>query len=645
MSEALRPVVSQWVALLEEARKFKQAEFQDDADDCMRFLDGPYDWLYKPRTANSGWLEFGDGLPGPTVRITVNKVAELVQLFGPALYHRNPVRKVNPRKPVLPYQELYGNPSDPNAQMAYQQAMMAAQQGGAVDAVRGDLIERYLNYTPAALDLKTHSRWAITEALIKGMGLLWSMPHKPPGATQTWVGSFFDSVDNLQMDPDATNVQDVKWIARRRVRPTWEVEREFQLPAGSLRSAAGLETAAARANVVVDPGGDYRRRQGRSADLTVYFEVFSKMGMGGRLTGVPEQMRGQFDQLGDFVYLAVCDSIPYPLNLPPPLCDAFASDDPAALQAALPEVQQRTGWQTPYWADNGWPVTFFVFHWRPGKLWPMSHMKPGMGELRFLNWAWSFLAQKVRTASRDFIAIAKAAGEDLKEKIKHGVDFTVVEVDSMLGSIDQVVKFLQHPGFNPEIYRVIEGVAANFERRVGLTELMYGQSGVQMRSAQEAQVKADAVNVRPDDMANTVEDCMTEVARKEAFAARWHLLGQDVVRVLGPDAASLWERLVVPSDPASVLYSLEYRIEANSARKPNKAMEAANMQTAVQNLFQPLFQYAQATGQVGPVNKLISDWARSIDLTADEYLLSPPPPPAPAGPGGPAGGPPQGVPA
>jgi hypothetical protein len=638
MADALKPAQGKWLEKISLAFKHKQKEFQEQADECARFFDGPYnDWLYKAFGGGKGTGSFEysglDDMPGPATKMTVNKTAELVQLFGPALYHRNPVRKVNPRRVLPPYTPAGGDPSDPLALVMAEAMAAQTQAQQADDAARAEVLQAYLNWTPQALDLKCESRFAITEALVKGMGCLWTVHHRPHGQGAAFAGTFFDSADNLLLDPDAQTIKSVKWVARKRCRPAWEVSREFGVPQEKIK--AGLESNSAQAEGNYDPQGDYRRKTGRSADLVVYWEVYSKMGLGGRLSGLAKEHGESLDFWGDHVYLAVSEDCPYPLNLPPPFCDAAANPSSPEHAHLHEEVQRRLAWPTPFWADGRWPLTPVVFHWRPAKLWPMSHMKPALGELAFLNWAWSFLAAKVRTASRDFIAILKSAGADLKERIVHSPDYSVIEVEQLHGSIDSVVKFLQHPGFNPEIYRVIEGVTANFERRVGLTELMYGLSTKQIRSAQEAQVKNDAVSVRPEDMANTVEDAMTEAARKEAFVAAWHLRGPDVTPVLGQAGAQTWERLVVPADPADILWGYEYRIEAGSARKPNKAAEQDTMQQAVTTLFAPLFQYAQLTGDVNPVNNLIADWARSIDKDPQGYLLQPPPPPpAPAQAGG-----------
>jgi hypothetical protein len=51
------------------------------------------------------------------------------------------------------------------------------------------------------------------------------------------------------------------------------------------------------------------------------------------------------------------------------------------------------------------------------------------------------------------------------------------------------------------------------------------------------------------------------------------------------------------------------------------------MNQTMQTLFQPLFSFASATGEFGPVNALITDWAKTIDLDPTRYLLKPPMPP------------------
>lgn len=621
MDHPLRPIVAAWLKKIELAMEYKKRHFGDDAEESMRYFDG-YDGFYD--RANLGkckgfsWSGAVDQEP-PTVTfgVQLNKVAELVSLYGPVLYHKNPVRQVNPRKfPKLP-PSIFGPPNDPMAQMAFAQMDQQVEMLRAPDQARAVLLEEYLNYTPTALDLKTESRRMIDETLIKGAGCLWTEVYEPPGGGGKLVGSFYDTIDNLVVDPDLESIADAQWVARRCVHPVWEVEQMYGLAPGSLK--ATQESFNAQAETLIDDNGDYRRKQGQTNDLMVYWKVWSKMGLGGRLSGVMPGMRAELDAFGDHCYLVVCDQCPYPLNLPPE----------ATAQAMDEELFERVQWPTPFWADDSWPFTLLGFRWKPRSVWPSSLIKPAWGLLAFMNWVCSFVASKVRVSCRDFIACAKSASEEIKETLTSGSDWTMIEIEKQMGPIDQVVQFLQHPTFNGDILKVYDLMHQLFREATGLTELAYGQTAVQLRSASEAQVKADQLRVRPDDMANRVEDAMGDVARKEALAARWHLTGQDVAPVLGPYAAQWWDMYVTPTDPAALLHQLEYRIEAGSTKKPNREREAANMQAAMQTLFAPLQQYAMMTGDVMPLNRLISDWAKSMDLDPKGYLMQPPPPPMP----------------
>lgn len=642
LSHPLGPIVQKWRDKLKLAAEVKWKRFGEDAAEAARFYNGPHDFLFEGKKPSRGFVVDEENVAAPSFAMTVNKASELVQLFGPILYHKNPVRQVNARKvPEIPQSLVmsqvqqqvaaYGfDMADPMvAAQAQQQAMMMAQAMYAnaqnqtvalreIDKARADLLAFYLNYTPNALDLKTEARQAIDEALIKGMGCLWTELYRPEGLDVTMVGTFYDTVDNLLIDPDAESLRDAKWVARRCIHPIWRVEDDYKLPRGTLRG--NMESLNHFAEEMSDEDREYNKRTGRSNDLMVYWKIYSKMGIGGRLEGVPKQLRDTLEVFGNFCYLVVCDELPYPLNLPPQ-----TTEIPGA------PVDQAIQWPTPFWADGTWPFTPIAFHWVPRCPWPMSHLKPAMGELKFLDWIYSFVASKIRIACRDFLAVQKSASAELKEIILSGRDYTLVEIEKQHGkTIQDVVQFLQHPQFNNSIWDVVQAVERNFAQRTGLSELMYGATAHQYRSAAEAETKRSQINIRPDDMASLVEEAMTEVARKEALAARWHLQAdKDIQPVMGPIGAQLWGQLVESSDPAAVLYQLEYRIEAGSARKPNKDRDAANLQQAMQILLQPFFQYGTMTGDVNPLNKLIGDWAKAIDMDPEGYMLMPLPPPPP----------------
>jgi hypothetical protein len=157
---------------------------------------------------------------------------------------------------------------------------------------------------------------------------------------------------------------------------------------------------------------------------------------------------------------------------------------------------------------------------------------------------------------------------------------------------------------------------------------MYAAPGG-MRSAEEARLKGQTMNIRPDDMANRVEDWLSKGARKEALAAALMLEPTDLAP-LGPGGARLWEQLIIPMDPGQAAMEFDYRIEAGSARKPNKDAMISNMQSVMQVLMPILGPHAQRTGDSSSINAFIEGWCRANDIQDwERYMLKPPPPPQP----------------
>ena len=644
--DVLRSIAQGWLKKIELSLKHKRP-FSEDAAEAMSFFDGPHNWFWREQYAK-GDYGYNRTISPPGFRMQINRVFEAVKLFASVIYHRNPVRTVTPTKfPFVPPEVVNVTPDDMESQQRYQ---MMAQQTIAQDSARqivSELLSRVLNYTPNELDLKTHSRRVVDEGIIKGMGLWWTELITDPGSGSSMIGSFADSVDNFTMDPDATEIEDISWCARKCSHPIDVVAKQYGLSREALK--ANLEGRTGRVSDSTDKYGtaQYDNRSsykpvGKTNDLVTYWKIWSKTGFGDRLKDAPTDTMGIFDSLGDNCYIVVAEGIDHPLNVNPEMLGEAPNE-----QTGVPdEMFRAVQWPIPFWAEaNGWPFTPLMFHRKPGYIWPISHIKPGVPELRFLNWALSFLAQRVATSCETMIGVSKAADQDIKDQILAHSEggFKIVELSETLGrSVNEIVSVMQLPPVNGEIFAVIDRVAEMFDKRVGLTELAYGMTRAQMRSATEAQVRAEQISVRPDDMAECLENAMSLLARREALACRWLLQPQDVEPIIGPVGAEAWAQHVSNLDPYRIAREYEYRVEAGSARKPNKATRQEQMQQALQTLG-PVLQQLIPMGVVDPFNALISDWADSLDINPEPYLVPPPPPPPQPPPGlpGPQGPPPE----
>jgi hypothetical protein len=625
----LRGPTSLWLNKIKLGREFKRKQFDDYADEAMAFYVGDdsggqlWDKYISGRHGNVS--RDSDGAPEVDFHFVLAKVAELVQIFGPGLYHRNPVRTVTCRRlPQIP-PEVFGNPQDPRVQQMVGQLNQQQTQTYSLAKSRATLMQTYLNYTPNEYDLKKQARRAINEALIKGAGLLWTETFQHHAQGHTIIGSFYDSVDNLTIDPDAETMEECWWIARKVTEPVWKVSRDYGIDEEYLRKHGNTKSAGEMASQQTYDDLNERKPTTHTNDLLTYHKVYSKMGLGDLLGSVADEDRDTLGDFGQNVYLAVCNGIDFPLNLPSELFQE-ALDDPDG--EAFDEAFGRVQWPIPFWIDNKWPFSALVFHEIPNNPWPMSHIRPGLPELKFNCWSTSFLATNAHHTSRLFAEVPKGAEDDVKEILQSGGGFNIIETMSVDGK--PLFQFATPPkGTTVDLQNINSKIEEAFEKRTGLNEAMYAAPGG-MRSAEEARLKGQTMNIRPDDMANRVEDWLSEVARKEGLATSWMLEPPDLAPVLGPGGATLWEQLITPMDPGQAAMEFDYRIEAGSARKPNKDAMIANMQSVMQAVMPILGPHAQRTGDIGSINSFIEGWCRANDIQEwEKYMLKPPPPPQP----------------
>lgn len=617
----LNPICERWLGKLRISKECKQDKFGRWADEALKFYDGAHDWMWKQTyaTSDGGFLSKDNNSAMPTFRMTVNRVFEAVALYGPALYHKNPHITVTPVDPPDLPPEVFGIDPQDEMQMQQYQTMMAEDEMASMRRhTYGKLKEHYLNWLQVETDKKTEARRAITEAIITGLGILWTEMYQPKSSQIRYPRSYFVSNKDVFFDPDADYWDDVQWICIRRVHPVNIVEERFGLKPGSIRGS--MQSGAAQAEVhgyAVE--SEEKKEAGQSFDLLEYYEFYSKNGFGDRLLKTDSDLavRGKYEKFGDYCYLAIACDVPYPLNLPPEIWEK-APDE---------ELFDRVQWEVPYWTADGWPMTRLSFYEKPKDLYPISIIKPAIGELRFVNWCMSFLADKVAQAAGTFVVQAKEAAVEIQKQLQNPMaPFSVLEISSMTGrSVKDVVDFLQAPDFNDSIWKMVSEVLEMIDKRTGLTDLMYGMSDKQIRSATEAENRESNTNIRPDDMATRVEEWLSETAMNEMIAGCWDLEYQDFEPVLGKMGAQVLNQALETMDFERVVRDFDYRVEAGTARKPNKQTKQRALNELGQVIL-PTLQELVMQGNPAPWNAFISEVADAMDIKVDDFLIPMPDP-------------------
>jgi len=641
MPHPLKRVCMDWLGKLEVAKARKQEQFGRYATEAANFFDGPLNWMWQQEVANAnkgGFLEQGTELP--RFRMTCNKPFESVALFGPALYFQNPDFAVNHVPLPIPVAEA--TPTlDP---LMFQQLMLQQQAKESSRKTQAEYFAFFINWLIQETGLKEQVRQALTEAMVKGMGCLWVDMYEPISGSIRYPRAEYFSVDDLQQDPDATQRSNVQWIARRYVEPRNVVERKFNLPAGSIKGSyqsGNLQGTVQPPNTTQQPHSSSNPAASGSFDLVEYWDIYSKNGFGDRLKSAAERTniidgdQMNMEWAGDFCRIVVCKGVPFPLNAP-----SWALDDQEALRTSIE-------WKVPFYADEhcggGWPVVPIYFYEKMNSVWPLSMFKPVMGELRFINWCMSFLADKTAQSCTTYVAKMKSVALEIKKQLEEGgggMPFVQLEVGEVNGNLEQALKFIQSPDFPASIWQMISQVMEQIDKRTGLTELVYGLSSRQMRSAAEANVKDQNVSVRPDDMANKVEDALSMVGMKFIEAARWLLDGKDVEPILGPLGAQVWDSQVLMDDVESVVRDYHFRVVAGSARKQNKQQKAQALQEFGQYAL-PVFQSVFQLGNPAPLNAFLTEWAKANDIDPAPFQIQALPPQLPQSPPPPVEGQPN----
>lgn len=641
----LAPIVDRWKRVFSAARKDRKKKFDVYADEAMAFYDGPVNHMWSSIRGNSKGTNH-DGFLAPDVQLpqfemSVNRLFEAVALFGPVLYHQNPTIAVTPRSnPEVSIETFYagnmeatqmlsmtqavqqGIIDDPyviqSVQALYQQYAQSVdqdQKASVIDADHARILEAMSNYIQQEGTKQDEARLAITEAIITGLGLMEVKVESPPGGGPKMARSRYRSNKDLLVDPDAKYWRDCTWIALRSCEPVNQVEEKFGLPPGSLKGKYARMSELSQSRGRKQNGdGTYA---GVTHDLVEYWEVYSKNGAGQNLkmNSKDSSVKG-LEALGDFVYLAICEQCPYPLNLAP---NVIGSGD-------IELVLERASWEVPFWddymSDGGWPICRLSFYNKPGEVWPISMVKPCIGLLKFVNWCMSFIADKVAAGSKIYVGVMKEAGENIRQQLTSGTGpFSVIDLERISGkSLSDTISFLQAPSFSIDIWNMVAQVNGQIDKALGLTELMYGQSSRQMRSAAEAQYRQQNINVRPDDMASRVEDWLSLTATREIQAMRYTAEAEDLVPVVGATAANVFAEQILTDDVSRITRDFRYRVEAGTARKPNKDTQIAQL-TDIGQYVLPVIQQAMMSGVTGPYNAYMNALGRAMDIDISNFLL------------------------
>lgn len=608
--EFLRPMVTGWLAKIESALTCPaRKRWMELQKECMMFYSRSAAAMWDPVYTRKFW----QGMKPPRTRVSINKAFEYVAVFGPNLLWDIPHRTATPKKMLQLPQEAF-----PDPQM-YEAIMQQMAQENGQDRLVSHLMQTWLNYTPREMPgngLEGHNELAVLDAMIKGSGHLWIHPYSFPGSDRTLTGCFHKPPEDLIIDPDFKTIQEAKWVALRHTETHWAVEKRFGLPPRSLKNKATLESSwhYSELNSRDDQGtGD--RRSGKTNDLVVWYEVWSKLGTGARMTGMPDTIKNHLEEtVGDYAYLAICPDCPYPLNCPADKIRNGASSD---------EIRKHFEWPIPLWTDDRWPVERLIFYEDPDSPYGIPPLSPALGELKAMNAIVSWLVSRTWQSSRQMYAVLGQYRDEMKKILDDGGDLEVFGIPSGADDIRKVVQILEGKEVNADPWKILEILSQNFDKRMGMTPFVYGQNedGTQDRTASTTEARKQAVGARPEFMQKKVVGWQSRVATVEAICAYLFVKANDVVPLMGPTGAMLWQQHIENGDPELIMRQTRFEVAASSIRRPNRERDIANLNELMGRWLPEASKHAELTGDWEPVNGSTKLWGDLHDMDVDKLMF------------------------
>lgn len=170
------------------------------------------------------------------------------------------------------------------------------------------------------------------------------------------------------------------------------------------------------------------------------------------------------------------------------------------------------------------------------------------------RYARKYLARKAAISQSDLTKIAS----------KRDGEVIFVEDDSVpLGDVIQPVNQI---GMDPGLYNWSQAIENDIQDISGITEFMRGGGGQIRRTATEASLLQDAANVRTAEKLDRVETFIANLATKLLQINQQYVTGRQAAKIIGRDGANLW----VPYTREDIKGQYDFRVEAGSTVPKNE---------------------------------------------------------------------------
>ena len=316
---------------------------------------------------------------------------------------------------------------------------------------------------------------------------------------------------NIYVNPEATNIQDLRWIAQRIKRPLTDVQND--------------------------------KRYNRTARMDATPSSWSKWG------DTEDRPRMEYNKQDAFV--DVWEFYDISRNTMAVFCDGGDGFliNPRRIPYAFghPFVMMRN-YDVP---EHFYPI---------GELEAIEPLQLELNETR------TQMMNHRKRFARKWLYKESAFDTDGRNALESDEDNVMVPVmgDEPLGGVVVPMPAVINP---PDMYNVSNMILGDIDRISGVGEFMRGGQSEISRTATEAAMMQDAMNARTSDKLAEIERTIAGCARRLIGLAQQFMTGDQVIRVVGSSAMPIW----VTFDRDYITGEFDFEVEAGSTQPVNES--------------------------------------------------------------------------
>ena len=384
---------------------------------------------------------------------------------------------------------------------------------------------------------------------------------------------FLERVDPFEMyiDPDATSVNDMRWIAQRTRRPLKDAKIDKRYDAAARKE--------------LSPSG-YQKYGNQDVGYMSAQQAF---------TSNPDN--------------AYCDIYEY-YNIDTGEMCVFS--DSGGDKFLIKPIKMPYEFGHPFFMLRNYEV--------PGFFYPMGELE-AIEPLQYeLNETRTQMMLHRKRYSRKWLFQESAFDDDGRQALASDEDNVIVPVKSgeNLNNVVVPMPALINP---PEFYNQSSLITNDIDRVSGVSEYQRGAIPETTRTAREASIIAEAGNARVAEKLVAIENAIAQCASNLIMLAQQFMTGEMTVRILGTESAPVW----LTFDKDYINGEFDYTVEAGSTAPRNEAFRR-DMALQMVSAMQP---FAQA----GLVNlPKLAEYVLGVGFGVKDpgsFLQEPPAPEAP----------------